>query len=132
MLRPVKILRLLRLGRVYRKLDQYLEFGGAVLCLLIVLYCLIAHWTACIWFVLGSNDLMSKNLTFGWIHYLANLTNTTIKQNNGEIEEPAVLMSYLTSLYFSFTCLSSVGFGNVSANTESEKVFAIVMMILGG
>lgn len=40
--------------------------------------------------------------------------------------------AYVTSLYYTFTSLTSVGFGNVNANTTSEKVFSIVMMLIGG
>lgn len=40
--------------------------------------------------------------------------------------------AYVTALYFTFTSLTSVGFGNVAANTIPEKVFCIVMMLIGG
>ncbi len=40
----LKVLRLLRLGRVFRKLDNYLEYGAAVLLLLICVFVLVAHW----------------------------------------------------------------------------------------
>lgn len=40
--------------------------------------------------------------------------------------------AYVTALYFTFTSLTSVGFGNVSANTTVEKVFTIIMMLIGG
>ena len=40
--------------------------------------------------------------------------------------------AYITALYFTFTSLTSVGFGNVSANTTTEKIFSIVMMLIGG
>lgn len=40
--------------------------------------------------------------------------------------------AYSTALYFTFTSLTSVGFGNVSANTTAEKVFSIIMMLIGG
>ena len=29
---------------------------------------------------------------------------------------------YLTALYFTMTCMTSIGFGNVAAETDSEKV----------
>ncbi len=45
----LKVVRLLRLGRVARKLDHYLEYGAAVLVLLIFMFVLIAHWFACVW-----------------------------------------------------------------------------------
>lgn len=40
--------------------------------------------------------------------------------------------TYSTALYFTFTSLTSVGFGNISANTIAEKVFSIIMMLIGG
>lgn len=40
--------------------------------------------------------------------------------------------SYITALYFTCSSLTSVGFGNVSANTTSEKIFSICTMLIGG
>lgn len=45
----LKVVRLLRLGRVARKLDHYIEYGAAVLVLLVCVFGLAAHWLACIW-----------------------------------------------------------------------------------
>lgn len=47
----LKVVRLLRLGRVVRKLDRYLEYGAAMLILLLCFYMLVAHWLACVWYV---------------------------------------------------------------------------------
>lgn len=49
----LKVVRLLRLGRVVRKLDRYLEYGAAMLILLLCFYMLVAHWLACIWYSIG-------------------------------------------------------------------------------
>lgn len=48
----LKTARLLRLVRVARKIDRYSEYGAAVLVLLMSTFVLIAHWLACIWYVL--------------------------------------------------------------------------------
>lgn len=40
--------------------------------------------------------------------------------------------AYVTALYFTFSSLTSVGFGNVSANTSYEKIFCVIMMLIGG
>jgi len=40
--------------------------------------------------------------------------------------------AYTTALYFAFTSLTTVGFGNVSANTYYEKIFSVVSMLIGG
>lgn len=39
---------------------------------------------------------------------------------------------YITSLYFTMTCMTSVGFGNVAPETDNEKIFTICMMVIGG
>ncbi|KAJ8350465.1 hypothetical protein SKAU_G00255950 [Synaphobranchus kaupii] len=44
---------------------------------------------------------------------------------------PSVRSSYVTSLYFALSSLTSVGFGNVSANTDAEKIFSICTMLIG-
>lgn len=61
----------------------------------------------------------------------------TLKPNNvtGRIEldgGPERFTMYITSLYFTMTCMTSVGFGNVAAETDSEKIFTICMMVIGG
>ncbi|KAJ8255233.1 hypothetical protein GJAV_G00202590 [Gymnothorax javanicus] len=56
-------------------------------------------------------------------------------QGNGSGVElgggPSMRSSYITSLYFALSSLTSVGFGNVSANTDSEKIFSICTMLIG-
>jgi potassium voltage-gated channel Eag-related subfamily H protein 8 len=39
---------------------------------------------------------------------------------------------YVTALYFTCSSLTSVGFGNVAANTLPEKSFSILVMLVGG
>ncbi|EPB78174.1 transporter, cation channel family protein [Ancylostoma ceylanicum] len=56
----LKVVRLLRLGRVARKLDNYLEYGAATLLLLLCAYVLVAHWLACIWFSIGEYEVRIK------------------------------------------------------------------------
>ena len=38
---------------------------------------------------------------------------------------------YVTSMYFVFTALTSVGFGNVAPNSVLEKIYSILVMLLG-
>ena len=38
---------------------------------------------------------------------------------------------YITSLYFTFTTLTSVGFGNVAPNTPNEKIYVVLVMMIG-
>jgi hypothetical protein len=131
----LKVVRLLRLGRVVRKLDHYLEYGAAMLVLLILVFILFAHWFACIWYSIGSTELMS-GVQYGWLQSLANLTGKPFTRSNvSNLDDllggPDTEMRYLTALYFTLSCMTGVGFGNVAANTLTEKLFSVFMMIIG-
>uniref|UniRef100_A0A673MX64 Potassium channel, voltage gated eag related subfamily H, member 7 n=1 Tax=Sinocyclocheilus rhinocerous TaxID=307959 RepID=A0A673MX64_9TELE len=126
----LKTARLLRLVRVARKLDRYSEYGAAVLMLLMCIFALIAHWLACIWYAIGNVEKHYLDHTIGW---LDNLAISIGKQYNGTdlSSGPSIKDKYVTALYFTFSSLTSVGFGNVSPNTNSEKIFSICVMLIG-
>uniref|UniRef100_A0AAQ6A3N4 Voltage-gated inwardly rectifying potassium channel KCNH2 n=1 Tax=Amphiprion ocellaris TaxID=80972 RepID=A0AAQ6A3N4_AMPOC len=125
----LKTARLLRLVRVARKLDRYSEYGAAVLFLLMCTFALIAHWLACIWYAIGNLE-RSTSAGIGW---LDNLGDQLGKPYNESItgSGPSIRDKYVTALYFTFSSLTSVGFGNVSPNTNSEKIFSICIMLIG-
>lgn len=125
----LKTARLLRLIRVSRKMDRYSEFGLAVIFLLTAFFALIAHWLACIWNVIGEYE---NKVPYGWIQRL--IDDTVGKTVNGSFPASrlGVGSRYITALYFTITSLTSVGFGNVAPNTDKEKIFAVLMMLVGG
>ncbi|XP_028933621.1 potassium voltage-gated channel subfamily H member 2 isoform X2 [Ornithorhynchus anatinus] len=124
----LKTARLLRLVRVARKLDRYSEYGAAVLFLLMCTFALIAHWLACIWYAIGNMEQPLMDSRIGWLH---NLGEQIGKPYNGTSAGPSIKDKYVTALYFTFSSLTSVGFGNVSPNTNSEKIFSICVMLIG-
>ncbi|KAL0114410.1 hypothetical protein PUN28_011573 [Cardiocondyla obscurior] len=137
----LKVVRLLRLGRVVRKLDRYLEYGAAMLILLLCFYMLVAHWLACIWYVIlrysiGRSDA-DNGVQYSWLWKLANVTQspysylwTNASTAPELVAGPSRRTMYVTALYFTMTCMTSVGFGNVAAETDNEKIFTICMMII--
>jgi Trk-type K+ transport system membrane component len=38
---------------------------------------------------------------------------------------------YVTSFYYTVTTITTVGYGDISANSTVEKVLAIILMIIG-
>ncbi|XP_031714287.1 voltage-gated inwardly rectifying potassium channel KCNH7 isoform X1 [Anarrhichthys ocellatus] len=126
----LKTARLLRLVRVARKLDRYSEYGAAVLMLLMCIFALIAHWLACIWYAIGNVEKPYLEHKIGW---LDNLGVSIGKRYNYSDPNsgPSIKDKYVTALYFTFSSLTSVGFGNVSPNTNSEKIFSICVMLIG-
>ncbi|XP_058510581.1 potassium voltage-gated channel subfamily H member 6a isoform X1 [Solea solea] len=130
----LKTARLLRLVRVARKLDRYSEYGAAVLLLLMCTFALIAHWLACIWYAIGNVERTgSAHITGMKIGWLDNLADQIGKHYNDSdaASGPSTKDKYVTALYFTFSSLTSVGFGNVSPNTNPEKIFSICVMLIG-
>lgn len=112
-----------------------------MLILLLCFYMLVAHWLACIWYSIGRSDA-ENGFVHSWLWKLSNTTgkhfyyktssnsesNTTHELTKG----PPRGTMYVTALYYTMTCMTSVGFGNVAAETDNEKAFTICMMIIGG
>ncbi|XP_053193604.1 LOW QUALITY PROTEIN: potassium voltage-gated channel subfamily H member 1b [Scomber japonicus] len=135
----LKVVRLLRLGRVARKLDHYIEYGAAVLVLLVCVFGLAAHWLACIWYSIGDYEVIDEDNNSvrmdSWLYLLGETVGTPYRFNasgSGRWEGgPSKDSVYITSLYFTMTSLTSIGFGNIAPNTNGEKIFAVAMMMIG-
>ncbi|TRY59827.1 hypothetical protein DNTS_035251 [Danionella cerebrum] len=129
----LKTVRLLRLLRLLQKLDGYSQYSAVVLTLLMSVFALLAHWLACVWYVIGRKELASNDpLTWdiGWLQELGKRLETPY--TNGTVGGPSLRSAYIASLYFTLSSLTSVGFGNVCANTDAEKIFSICTMLIGG
>ncbi|KAH3853303.1 potassium voltage-gated channel subfamily H member 1-like [Dreissena polymorpha] len=129
----LKVVRLLRLGRVVRKLDHYLEYGAAMLIMLILCFVLFAHWFACAWYSIGNAEIKA-GIKYGWLSMLSNVTDEPYYYSNATgdiIGGPAKGLKYISALYFTLSCMTGVGFGNIHAATESEKIFCVFLMITG-
>ncbi|XP_064421236.1 potassium voltage-gated channel subfamily H member 5 isoform X1 [Latimeria chalumnae] len=135
----LKVVRLLRLGRVARKLDHYLEYGAAVLVLLVCVFGLVAHWLACIWYSIGDYEVIDEATnrikTHSWLYQLGLSIGTPYRFNasgSGEWEGgPSKDSLYISSLYFTMTSLTTIGFGNIAPTTDGEKIFSVAMMMVG-
>ncbi|XP_042311424.1 potassium voltage-gated channel subfamily H member 3 [Sceloporus undulatus] len=153
----LKTVRLLRLLRLLPNLDRYSQYSAVVLTLLMTVFALLAHWVACIWYFIGQREVESNPSQLpgiGWLQELARRLSTPyylLQRNSTSGEDhsanetspamnysmwellggPSLRSSYITSLYFALSSLTSVGFGNVSANTDSEKIFSICTMLVG-
>uniref|UniRef100_A0A8C2CNV6 Voltage-gated delayed rectifier potassium channel KCNH4 n=1 Tax=Cyprinus carpio TaxID=7962 RepID=A0A8C2CNV6_CYPCA len=156
----LKTVRLLRLLRLLQKLERYSQYSAVVLTLLMSMFGLLAHWMACVWYVIGRSEIENSpgSWDIGWLHELGKRLGTPYflsplsvgnssqwnttgagpvgTSNAGQTGAvlgggPSIRSSYVTSLYFALSSLTSVGFGNVSANTDSEKIFSICTMLIG-
>ncbi|KAK1805294.1 hypothetical protein P4O66_019631, partial [Electrophorus voltai] len=133
----LKTVRLLRLLRLLQKMDRYSQHSTVVLTLLMSMFALLAHWMACIWYIIGKKEMDHNAHTswdIGWLHELGKRLESPyggVANGSAVGGGPSLRSVYIASLYFTLSSLTSVGFGNVSANTDAEKIFSICTMLIG-
>jgi hypothetical protein len=79
----------------------------------------ICHLFACMWFYISTlGQDTGQAAPGGWV-------------DKAGIVQASNTRKYLFSVYWAITVLSTVGYGDVVANTDPEKVFSIVAELLG-
>ncbi|CAD8163247.1 unnamed protein product [Paramecium octaurelia] len=115
----IRLLRVLKLGRILIKIEetfsieqtlqaiiQFLKITAMILC--------IAHWIACIWNIV---EFVDEQVELTW------MTQYGIHDAPWEVK-------YITAFYFSITTMITVGYGDISPNTNLEMIFGIIVMVL--
>ncbi|KAL7449679.1 hypothetical protein ACHAWC_001720, partial [Mediolabrus comicus] len=125
----VRAARLLKLLRVYRlhdfivKLEVQLNIhqGYSRMLKIVILILLVTHMVGCFWYLIGitgkgaeDDDLNSQ----GWVYRYYLDSSPRWRQ-------------YIASMYWSFSTLTTVGYGDISARTPQEQTFSMFMMLIG-
>jgi CRP-like cAMP-binding protein len=128
MLRLARLLKILRLARFKRLLDRWEEelynvtmLKMAKLCVFIIV---IGHWLCCAWYFFGTYPYEGSqpdgSPIVGWVQKSFGGLDVTASNR------------YVTSLYWAFMTMTTVGFGDIHPGTVPEKCYAIVAMLIGG
>ena len=124
MYKLVKLTRLVRILKIFKEsnkmfkyMENYLNIGVGFQRLLgfILSFFMIIHIVACLWIMtVQFNDNAGEGT---WME--------------GDIMEMDPPEKYLTSIYFTVTTITTVGYGDVSITTKMEKIFCIIIMLTG-
>ncbi|OQR87469.1 tetrameric potassium-selective cyclic nucleotide gated channel [Achlya hypogyna] len=152
--RLFRVIRLTRIAKILRVLEvqALIEFcedkfnlnrNYIVVSKLLLSIVLVAHFTACGFYAMGTTmntnydvGLVEGDPTTSWIAYAAftkkSYLLTLLQLNERRIwkltySKPEM---YLTSLYFAFTMMATVGFGDIIPVTINERIYIIFSMVI--
>lgn len=119
LIKLTKLLRILKIVKEKSKLLKYvrnivqLGYGFERLVFFVLIFLLISHIVACMWIFVAKFD----NYEGTWME--------------GDTVDLDPLEQYLISFYFTVTTITTVGYGDISASSNGEKYFCILIMIIG-
>eukprot|EP00899_Mesostigma_viride_P012367 jgi/Mesvir1/21130/Mv08885-RA.1 len=108
----LRLIRLHRLATLFTKVERDVRFNYVLIRVVKFVMCIffVGHWAACYFFFLSTR-------------YVA--TDTWI----GETGDAGILELYVTSLYWSITTYTTVGYGDIHAVNELEKISSAIYMV---
>lgn len=125
MLRLFKIFK--QQGKIFQHLTEFLKVGEGferfVFSLLI--FIMISHFIACLWILtadVSSGGERDKN------GVLSESTNWIIANNYSNMTH---VQLYATSMYFTITTMTTVGYGDISGTNTFERIICMLLMIMG-
>ena len=98
---------------VFKIMQVNAGVGKLITVMISVLF--IVHTVACVWYAVAEGDGFPE---LSWV------------VRNGLLEKSA-FENYVTSYYWAFTTLTTVGYGDINARTYNEKIIAIFWMVFG-
>lgn len=116
-LRQFRLLRLIKLFVIFKRWERlaWNKAGYLRLTLLLILFLILIHWIACIWFLAP---------------YIGDFPENSWVTAEG-IATAAPSTQYIRSLYWVITTVATVGYGDILPVNDYEYLFASGVMLLG-
>ena len=130
--RIVRITKLLKILRLYRfkkwirnvQVHYNIHHGFTKLFNIIIIVLFATHLVACLWYALGvkldvqDSQECTDGIEEGWV-----CRENLVNKPSGH--------TYIAALYWAFSTLTTVGYGDISARSIEEQIFSMLMMLLG-
>lgn len=123
LLRLAKLLRIFRASRIWNRWSQQLPFSFASMSLWLfgVSVLIMSHWAACLLRIVPQIEDGETDWMKGYF-----------EGSLGLVDVPSTGSVYLAAYYWSVMTLTTIGYGDVTAQTDAERLLLTVLMIIGG
>ncbi|CAI2366607.1 unnamed protein product [Moneuplotes crassus] len=118
-LRILRLIRVLKIKRLVYKIEEYIVTDTLTLIMdslkMLMVIFFMTHLMACTFYFVGDYEASVQPLT--WIVI-------------NDIQDLTLYEKYITCVYFSFTTITTVGYGDISPNTNLEKIYGMLAMLI--
>ena len=136
--RLFKIVRMLKLKRLRKLIEAFTEWSPGLVSMMSLTFQLtfIAHFIACFWFYLSTEDVTGveppgiEYADTPWYELPDQRQVTWVTVGN--LQHATELDQYCASFYWVVTTMLSVGYGEISGTNDTERIYCIFTMLFGG
>jgi hypothetical protein len=127
LIRLLKLLRLLKLTKILGSLASEIDINPAILKMyaLLATMAFMAHLLCCVWFFIGfvpeEKHLPLNERTSTWF-------TSFFKEEKAQLGTGS---KYIASMYWTIATMTAVGYGDIVATTDTERVFSILAQVIG-
>lgn len=125
--RLAKLLRILRSSRIFQRFENHLtvSYGLIRLYKFLVMVLVLCHWLACLFNLVRKMEGARCN----WA--AAYFTDSPCLEHADDPIGASAFQVYIVAFYLAVMTTSTVGYGDVSPHTDSERICLIFAMLLG-
>ena len=116
LIRLIKLARLFKLGKMASSISNFIDSPYLLqLISLLTMTVFVSHLLGCFWFLISPYNTTDPSLTW-W-------GGSMLAMSKGD--------HYLASVYWSFSTMTTVGYGDIIPVNTTERIYACIAMILG-
>ena len=121
LLRLIRLVRIVRIVRVIQRLEYslHLQEGVRQLAGFLVILITITHWFSCLFYSLGEFDMMEDG------------AGLKCWANGHNLCSDNIFTNYVAACYWAIMTLTTVGYGDVGAQNNQQRILGIIAMICG-
>ncbi len=121
----MKLFRLLRIGRIFKKLDAV--FGAANISRIIkllVIWLMLTHWLGCLFWWVGAVFEDPNGNQYTGVPWVVNSAHLSLLGAD-------LRTQYTSAIYWALTTITTTGYGDIVPTTNTERGYAMGVMLFG-